>query len=1159
MMRRSLRWTLIYLAEALALLFLIVIFAGGALLWRLSQGPASLDLFREDAQRELAEVFEGDLVSLGTLDARFDANEGLVIFRATDITVAESGGAVIARAPVIEAGLALDALVFGRVQPVSVNVEGGIVSLVRRADGAVAAGLGTPERVALTARPPGSALDTDAVLELLRNPANSPLLGRLRRLTISDTSVHVSDAVNGFSWLIDDAGLAIERTPDRFEVGLTGDFVTTAGRAPVAARVEAGADLESLLVEIDARNLWPRALAPFSGPYSGLGALDAPVAINLFASATRGDGVQAAEMTLDAGEGSFRFAGTDLPFSGATLRLGYDPESGEITLTDGRLQTEPVSMNVSGRVYEMRGFTDALPRRWRYEISFTDGRIDLPGVFEEPPEWSRISIAGSADAEALTSEFETIELEIGSISADLQGGIALREVEAGRWLPDLRLSGPIGGEIGPREVLAYWPVDLADGARVWIDEHVISGEMRNARLDLDLNAESIVEGALPNERLTLTFDFENADFHYITTMTPMTGARGSAVLYGNAFELTLDEGRIGDMVMTEGYVDMPRLNPKGAMARFGGRGEADADDILALIDEDPLNIPSDYGLDPTSVSGRGTIAFEIRRAMLSEVPVEEIGFDVEAEFAGIEMPTGLGNTRLTDGVLRLTANNTTLFGEGDANIGASRAHIIWTEDLTLEEGVPSTMVRLSSTLDSRSFDDFGLPLRRFVNGPVGVEAETLGNGLDFTRVTLESDLTDAVIEVPGEFWTKPAGEPAAARLTFAAPEAGGRTIEDFRLEGEGLAIEATARFEESGRLLSADVPRIFIDGFMDAGLTASREPETDRLQLDVQGQYFDATGLFVDILDTSGEAGVPPPLSVNVQLDQVRTSDVSVYREVSLTWRSDGEANDSLTVNGEAPEGQFTANMSGGGRGEIRRFWVEAPNFGRMLQIFGLYENVDGGVLRLEGSLPPPGVENGTTNLRVEAGDFTLVRMPVLARILAAGSLEGLSALLSGGGIPFETLEADITLRDGVLGIANARAAGPALGATVDGSVDLDEETMGLDGVLAPSYGLNSLFGDLPLVGGLLVSREGEGVIGITFSVSGPFDQPTVFANPLSALVPGVLRRMFEGTAAERAARVRAEQQAERAAAEAESEPPAPEPPASAEEIPEPATPPEPG
>ena len=94
---------------------------------------------------------------------------------------------------------------------------------------------------------------------------------------------------------------------------------------------------------------------------------------------------------------------------------------------------------------------------------------------------------------------------------------------------------------------------------------------------------------MDNERMTLSFDFENASVLYISTMTPLVEGRGRAVLRGNAFEVAMQSGRIGDIELVDGFVDIPRLNPKGAMARYGGVARGDASDILALIDEPPLH------------------------------------------------------------------------------------------------------------------------------------------------------------------------------------------------------------------------------------------------------------------------------------------------------------------------------------------------------------------------------------------------------------------------------------------------------------------------------------------------------------------------------------------------------------------------------------------
>ena len=54
------------------------------------------------------------------------------------------------------------------------------------------------------------------------------------------------------------------------------------------------------------------------------------------------------------------------------------------------------------------------------------------------------------------------------------------------------------------------------------------------------------------------------------------------------------------------------------------------------------------------------------------------------------------------------------------------------------------------------------------------------------------------------------------------------------------------------------------------------------------------------------------------------------------------------------------------------------------------------------------------------------------------------------------------------------------------------------------------MLGNVPVIGDLLVSRRGEGVFGMTYSINGPAAQPRVGVNPVSALTPGILRRIFE-------------------------------------------------
>ena len=52
--------------------------------------------------------------------------------------------------------------------------------------------------------------------------------------------------------------------------------------------------------------------------------------------------------------------------------------------------------------------------------------------------------------------------------------------------------------------------------------------------------------------------------------------------------------------------------------------------------------------------------------------------------------------------------------------------------------------------------------------------------------------------------------------------------------------------------------------------------------------------------------------------------------------------------------------------------------------------------------------------------------------------------------------------------------------------------------------------GNVPIVGNILVSKQGEGIFGLTYTAKGDVDEPKVNINPLSALTPGIFRRIFE-------------------------------------------------
>src|SRR5205807_1752948 len=118
-----------------------------------------------------------------------------------------------------------------------------------------------------------------------------------------------------------------------------------------------------------------------------------------------------------------------------------------------------------------------------------------------------------------------------------------------------------------------------------------------------------------------------------------------------------------------------------------------------------------------------------------------------------------------------------------------------------------------------------------------------------------------------------------------------------------------------------------------------------------------------------------------------------------------------------------------------------------------------------------------------DGNDYRVVRAPVLARLLSVASLSGINALLTGQGIPFNRLQGDVEISTGKIKLDNMRAYGGAIGINASGTIDREAAQMNVSGTLVPAYTLNSVIGDIPLLGDILVGGAGQGLFASNFRV----------------------------------------------------------------------------
>ena len=160
---------------------------------------------------------------------------------------------------------------------------------------------------------------------------------------------------------------------------------------------------------------------------------------------------------------------------------------------------------------------------------------------------------------------------------------------------------------------------------------------------------------------------------------------------------------------------------------------------------------------------------------------------------------------------------------------------------------------------------------------------------------------------------------------------------------------------------------------------------------------------------------------------------------------------------------------------------------------------------------PPTGdslaPQDGILNIR----DFTVRGEPSLDRIAAgAPSPQGAPNNSANAGVEFSRMRVEFTRTAGRFTIREGIVKGPMVGATTEGYIDYTREDVRLRGTFVPFFGLNNMFGQIPIFGLFLGGGSNEGLVGLTYEVAGPPAAPVLRVNPISVVAPGLIRKFFE-------------------------------------------------
>ncbi|MDX2233366.1 MAG: DUF3971 domain-containing protein [Hyphomonadaceae bacterium] len=1094
--------------------------------WRLSQGPIELVPIKRQIESQLSAARGGRPVTIDRVELAWsEANRGLEL-KAHGVKALSADGRVLTESRAVDIGISLQRLALGRLAVERAAFDGADITVTLAADGSAGLAFGPPGSPAdiLIPAPPPNETVTQRVNRILDGMASvfRPVGfgAALRSVQVDNARLSVVDARSEGIWRAEGARVDLTRNGSALRLAAAAAFRGPRGPAPAAFAIDTDTSFTSALIALNANKVQPAAIIPESalGPLAGL---ESPVTAAVTVGLDRKVGVTLINGDVEFGRGTLALGGGRMDIAGARFRGGYDLASdvlgieeiaigGGGTRIEGRIAIEKASAFLGANADQPARFNLNLPAL----------SIAADGVFSAPVALRDVVVRGEIAPKDSAIRFEEVVAHVDNARFAGAGRIHWADDGHGKLRPGFEATGAVTGGIDARRVLSMWPLKAAEGARSWLETGLVGGRITQAAMRIDIRPADLAAPQLPDDRLSLTLSYEGAQVRYFQGMTPITEGRGDAEMKGNRFNLRLSSGKVGALTLTQGRVDLPRLRPRGAIATYAGRVEGDAKAMVDLLHQMPIKLDERFPARRETVVGRGVADFALHRPMLSNVAARDLKWDVDARLDGVGAVARDGKYTIANWRMRATGDQDAMTFSGPLTINQSQANLTWTELFAGADPAVCSRYVIDGRFDARDIEKFGIGVAQYARGLVGVQLTGEGKGLDVTTGAVRLDLKDAEIALPSNAWVKRAGRPSSASFDVRQQADGGLQLTNLDMKGPGFAANGVVTVGADNTLQSASFQRIWIDGRTDLRATARRS-RSGVLLVSANGPSFDAVPFMTAKPVDEGAAAAaaaakPERWDAAIQADRIRLKGDAELADGRIEGTWIGPVMTRLDVRGAGPNnGQLMLSLGGADGALSGPLRFRADDMGFAYRAVTGADNVRGGQVEGAGTWQ---ASTARAEVTVKAKNFQVVKLGPMARLLSSvGSLRGLAEMLNGDGVSFTGLEAPLTIVDGRLYVAESRAAGPSIGITAKGAIELADGTLDLDGVIVPSYGLNSMLSGVPVLGSLLASRPGEGVLGLTYSMNGPSDQPRVGVNPLSALTPGILRRIFEPWAAPQA------------------------------------------
>ena len=1116
---------------------LIVIFVGcfGALWWRLGAGPINLDM----ATPWLAAAIEdnighGNTVEVGGTQIE-RAGRIRIAVRIRDIVVRDHDHAIVATAPKAEVKLSGAGLLMGHLRAESLNLVDAELAIRIAPDGTVTVSAGDtakplatgvaskkeaglpptfprngvppPPFATVPASPDASQATAPATaqsgilqgLDWLDSLSMTGLDGQnLNEIGLKNGNLIVDDQQRGSKWSFENITLSLRR-PSRGGVTLSlGEegarpwmLRATIGPAENGVRsVDIKADKVStsnILLALRVKDLTYTADLPLTGELKGeLGRDGVPTFF-------RG------KIAIGAGN----IVDTDTPdypmaIDSAEINVEWDANR-RVLVAPFKILSGANRLTLLAHLEPPNGTVND------WQLGFSGGSILLGGIDNEPPlVFNRIAIG---------FRFDTDHKRLLLTQADISNGeIGVAGTGAIDYSGEPRLTlGFAGTPMSASALKRMWPTLVVPELREWVIERIERGTLQRIEIGVNSPTRNLPRKGppIPDDGLSVNIVASGVAVRPVDGMPVVHDADLKAHVTGRTATVNIAQGiadtPAGRKVTISDFVfEVPDMAPKPSPSRTRFRVDGPVPAAAEMLSNDRLSDLSSTVVDPNTSKGTFTANIQLGLPVKGELTRADTTYAVTADLNGFAADKLVMNQKLEANNLKIVASNQGYQVKGDVKINGQAASLDYRKPA---EG--DADVRLQATLDDASRTRLGFDLGPAVIGalPIKLSGKIAGGPEQTTKLGVEADLTSVKLDniLPG--WVKQPGKSGKASFKVV-PTAQSTRLEDIVIEGGGASIKGSLEVDANGDLMNVNFPTYSPSDGDKTSLKAERGQD-GVIKGTMRGDVFDGRGFLKSAIsgnskDDSKNKMKNVDFDIDVKLGAVVGYNGEAMRSVDAKMSKRNGAIKAFTLSGKIGRDTPIAADLRGGRAQGNRevIYLQTNDAGALFRLVDFYSRVVGGQLTL--AVEPPTADSGPKEGLINVRDFAVKGQVELDR--AAGAVPGGLP----NGVAFSAMRAEFTRQSGILTIRDGVVKGPAIGATIEGSIDYASNKVRMSGTYFPLYQLNNVFGQIPVFGLFLGGGSNEGLSGLTYEIVGSPSQPELRYNPLSMVVPGVFRKIFE-------------------------------------------------